>query len=111
MSNLVVKTNVSIKADGTELYIEFVDATGTYDVSTNPGGFDTPNPSRNSLAAILVAVHALVAGDQEAVVLASNPISSPSFTITLTKAVNGVLKYDLLLIPVFDSNLTYADVT
>ncbi len=109
MSNLVVKTAVSLKADGSELYIEFEEATGTYHVTTNPGGFDTPNPSRNSLAAVLVAVHALVAGDQPAVIQAYNPISSTSFTITLTKAVNGVLKYDLLLIPIFDDELTYDD--
>lgn len=106
---LILKGDVTIKDDGTELYIEFLNATGVYDVDDNPGGFGTPNPARNTLAIILVAEHKLVAADQAATILAYNPLSVTSFTITITKAVNGVLQWNLLAIPIFDSGGTYVD--
>lgn len=107
--SLVVKTKVTRNVAGTEAYIEFLNATGTYDVSTNPGGFGTPNPDRNDFAAILVAVHKLVETDQEASVSAYDPLSVTSFTIAITRDVNGELKYDLYLVPIFDSGGTYVD--
>lgn len=104
---LVLKTTQERNQEGTEAYIEFLNATGTYNVSTNPGGFGTPNPDRADFAAVLVAIHKLVNSDVPANILAYDPISVTSFTIEITPEVNGHLKYDLYLIPIFDELLTY----
>lgn len=99
---LVPKGDVSQNDVGNEVYIEFLNATGVYDVDDNPGGFGGSNPSRNVLAAILVANHKLVAGDVAATVLAYNPLSVESFTVTLPKALNGVLQWNILLMRIYD---------
>jgi hypothetical protein len=106
---LVLKTTQERNQEGTEAYIEFLEATGTYDASTNPGGFGTPNPDRSSFAAVMVAIHRLVNGDVPANILAYDPVSVTSFTIEITPEVNGHLKYDLFLIPFFDEMLTYQE--
>lgn len=104
---LVLKTTQQRNQEGTEAYIEFLEATGTYNVSTNPGGFGAPNPDRADFAAVMIAVHKLVSGDVPANILAYDPLSVTSFTIEITPDVNGHLKYDLYLIPIFDELLTY----
>lgn len=109
MPNLILKAAVTIHPQGTELYIEFVNATGVYDVDDNPGGFGTPNPARNTLAILLVANHKKVAGDVPATILANNPTSVSSFTISLTQDVNGVLNFVILAVPIFDDLLSYAE--
>lgn len=105
---LVLKADVTISDDGTQLFIEFLEATGTYDEENNPGGFGAPNPARNALAIILFAEHK-VAGDVAATVLAYSPLSVSSFTVTMTKEVNGVLAYTILALPIFAEEGDYDD--
>ena len=109
MSNLSIKANVTINQLGTELYIEFLEATGVYNDPDNPGGFGTPNPDRNTLAMVLVANHRMVDGDQVADILGYNVLTVTSFTVLLTAAVNGVLNYVILAIPLFDPVGAYVD--
>jgi hypothetical protein len=106
---LIVKGDVTQNSVGNELYIEVLNATGSYNVSTNPGGFGTPNPARNSLALVLVANHKLSAEDQPASIQSYNPLSVTSFTVNISKAVNGVLQWNVLAIPIFDSGGSYSD--
>lgn len=106
---LIVKGDVEQNAIGSEVYIEFLNATGVYNVDTNPGGFGTPNPARNALAMILVANHKLSAGDQAASIQAYNPLAVTSFTVNLSKTVNGVLQWNILAVPLFDSGGSYSD--
>ncbi|MGC3945349.1 MAG: hypothetical protein QM762_12685 [Chryseolinea sp.] len=106
---LAIKSAVTINPLGTEVYIEFLNATGVYDVDDNPGGFGTPNPSRNTLAMVLVAQHKKVAGDVDATILAYNVTSVTSFTVLMSQDVNGVLNYVILAIPLFDDGASYDD--
>lgn len=106
---LILKAAVTINPLGTELYIEFVDATGLYDAVNNLGGFGDPNPARNTLAVVLHAVHKNVAGDVVAEVQAHDPLGVASFTITMSKDVSGVLNYNLFALPIFDSEAVYED--
>src|SRR5690349_3227072 len=106
---LAIKSEVTINPLGTEVYIEFLNATGVYDADDNPGGFGTPNPSRNTLAMVLVAKHKKVAGDVDASILAYNATSVTSFTVLMSEAVNGVLNYIILAIPLFDGGGSYVD--
>jgi hypothetical protein len=107
--SLQLKANVTINPLGTELYIEFVDATGLYDAVDNPGGFGAPNAARNALAVFLHAIHKSVAGDTPADVTANNPTSVTAFTINMTRAVNGVLYFVLIALPYYDEEGEYAD--
>lgn len=106
---LVLKGKVTIKEDGTEVYIEFLNATGTYDVTDNPGGFGAPNPARNSLAVIIYAAHKLTTGDVDATVQNFNPLSVASFTISIDKTKNGVLFWNIFALPIYNSGNTYQD--
>lgn len=109
MSNLVLKTTVQRNAAGTELYIEFLTATGVYESPDNEGGFGTPNPARNTLAIIFYGLHKGVEADVEVLPLAHDPLTVSSFTIALTKEINGHLNYYLWALPVFDSGGSYSD--
>lgn len=106
---LQLKTKTTINELGTELYIEFTEATGLYDEENNPGGFGAPNPARNTLAIFLHAVHKNVAGDVGADVHPNTPGNVEAFTINMTKGVNGVLHFIVMAIPLFDSDGVYED--
>jgi hypothetical protein len=106
---LLLKSDTSINALGTELYIEFLEATGDYHVDDNPGGFGAPNPTRNSLAIFLYAVHKKVAGDVAASIVAYNEASVESFTVNINSAVNGVLDFFILAVPFFVEEGVYED--
>lgn len=108
---LQLKGAASQASDGTQIYIEFLEATGTYDVDDNPGGFGAPNPARNTLAIVIFAEHKLVAGDQDADVLQYNPLTVASFTININKAVNGVINWVIMALPIFDDEVTYSNGT
>lgn len=51
MSLVLQIVQQSISADGTTMV--FADTTGSYNSVTNPGGYGTPNPARNTLALFL----------------------------------------------------------
>jgi len=106
---LQIKSKESLNASGSLLFVEFLNATGTYDVDDNPGGFGTPNPARNTLAFFFVGYHQKVSGDVVADVLASNPLTVSSFTINITRDVTGVLRYSILGIPIFVDGNVYPD--
>jgi len=113
MSSLVLKTLVTRNAAGDQLYIEFLNATGAYNVSTNPGGFGTPNPSRNSLAIIFYGNFTKVAGNVLAMPSVNDPLTVTSFTIPLTIDVNGILNYYVFALPIYSGSNSYSagDVT
>jgi hypothetical protein len=106
---LLPKTDVTQNSAGTELYIEFVNATGVYDATDNPGGFNSPNPARNTLAAVFFGNHKKVAADVLAVPETYNPLSVTSFTILLNQAKNGHLEYTVFLFEIFDPIGSYVD--
>jgi hypothetical protein len=106
---LVLKTAVTRNAAGTELYIEFLNATGAYDDPTNLGGFGAPNVARESLAMIYYGLHKTVEEDIVSVPTAHDPLTATSFTIPLTRDNNGHLNYYVWGLPIFDDQLVYAD--
>jgi hypothetical protein len=109
MSNLVIRSAVTINTIGTEVYIEFLEATGEYEATDNPGGFGSPNPSRNTLAMVLFAEHMKVDGNVPAEILFYDATSVTSYTVVMDRDVNGVLNYNIFAIPIFDPLLTYVD--
>jgi len=104
---LGLKSAETINALGTEMYVEFLNATGVYDVDDNPGGFGTPNPDRNQVAIVMFAEHKKVAGDVAASIQGYNALSVESFTIDITKSVNGVCNYVIFSILIFDPGTVY----
>lgn len=106
---LALKKKVTRNAAGTELYIEYVDATGLYNVTTNPGGFGAPNPERNTLAILFLGNHKKVEADIPCVPNAYDPITAPSLTIPITREVQGHLNYSLFAVPVFIPMGMYVD--
>jgi hypothetical protein len=106
---LVLKVKATIADSGDQVYLEFREATGDYDAIDNPGGFGIPNPTRNSVAVLIKAVHKLTPGDQAATVLAYNPLTVESFTVEMSKEVNGVLNFVILAPDIFDPIGSYVD--
>jgi hypothetical protein len=104
-----IKSTATINEAGTEVYIEFLETTGDYHVDDNPGGFGPPNLSRNELAVIIFAEHKIVAGDVAASIAAYNPLTVESFTVSISKQVNGVLNYNLFALPIFNPLGVYED--
>lgn len=106
---LQLKSAVSQNQGGTELYIEMVTATGVYDATTNPGGFGSPNPVRNSVALIFYGNNKKSAGDVLQSPDAYDPATVTSFTIQITNDNNGILEYFVWALPIFDDMLVYVD--
>lgn len=105
---LVLKSKVTRSTDGLLLYIEVYEATGLYNVTTNPGGWGSPNPARNTLALIFDGNHKRVDGDILAVPDANDPVTVQSFTLHLPGK-NGALNYQVYAVEIFDTMGTYAD--
>jgi hypothetical protein len=103
----VLKTKSTIAEDRSEVYVEFLNATGAYDADSNTGGFGAPNPARNTLAVLIFAEHQLSTENIEATISAYNPLTVSSFTIAMEKAKNGILYHGVLALPIFDDQLTY----
>ncbi len=104
---LLLKSDTSQNTEGSELYIEVENATGLYDAETNDGGFGAPNAARNEVALIIVAKHILSAGDEDATVSEYDPLTVESFTVAVTRLLNGVLHYLLYAIPIYDTGGVY----
>lgn len=105
---LVLKSKVTQSQDGTQLFIEVLNATGNYDADTNPGGFGSPNPARNTLALVFYGNFKRVAGDVLAVPLPHDPLTVASYTLNIS-GLNGVLDYFVYAIPIFDPIGSYSD--
>lgn len=106
---LELKRALTQKADGTEVYIEVENATGIYNVATNPGGFGAPNPSRNQVALLFYGLHKKTAGDIEAVVNSYNPETVSSFTLPMNKAINGHMELYVFAPLIFNPLGSYTD--
>jgi hypothetical protein len=106
---LDIKTKVERNSGGTELYIEFRVATGDYNVTTNPGGFGTPNPARNAVAVLIYGLHELTDAEIPIEPLVYDPLSVSSFTIPIVEARNGVMSYNIFAVPIFDDMAVYAN--
>lgn len=106
---LQLKTTVSRNGSGTELYVEFLNATGVYDAGTNPGGFGTPNAERNVLAIVFYGNYKLSTGDVEATPVVYDPLTVTSYTILLDRAKNAHLNHYIFAIPIFDDEVVYED--
>jgi hypothetical protein len=109
--SLIIRSAVTINAIGTEVYIEFLEATGDYADPDNLGGFGPPNPSRSGLAMVLFAEHMKVDGNVEADVLFYDATSVTSYTVVMSRDVNGVLNYNIFAIPIYDPLTTYPEGT
>jgi hypothetical protein len=106
---LQLKTTTSRNGSGTELYVEFLNATGVYDAGTNPGGFGAPNPERNTLAVIFYGNFKLSTGDVIAVPVVYDPLTVSSFTILLDRSKNAHLNHYIFALPIFDDELEYEE--
>jgi hypothetical protein len=104
---LLLKVDSSQNSEGTEVYLEVEEATGLYDADNNDGGFGSPNPARNEIAIVLVAIHKLTSGDVEATVSEYDPLTVTTFTVAISREVNGILQARLYGIPIFDDGGTY----
>lgn len=86
----------------------FSDDTGNYNASTNPGGYGTPNPERNTLALVVSAVRI---NNQLEVVKWDDPINDSSFDYLFEA--DGVYDIYLCSIPFitgsFDPNALATD--
>lgn len=99
----------SINDAGTELYLK--DATGTYEVSDNPGGYGTPNPERDELALILIATNKRDGenggeGDVECEIQSYNPVSASAFTVNLYK--DGWYQIKTFGLRLYDVNTSFS---
>lgn len=106
---LELKASTTQKSDGTEIYIEVVDATGVYDVDTNPGGFNAPNPIRNTLAIVIYGVHKTSTEDVELEFLPYSATTVESFTLAMEEALNGHSELTITALPIFDDEEDYED--
>lgn len=104
---LELKTSTTRNAAGTELYIEFLDATGVFDAVNNPGGFGGDNPARNTLAILYLGYLKKSSGDVEVVPVTFDPKTVSSFTILTTESVQGHLESNLFAVPLFDDEAVY----
>lgn len=104
---LQLKTAVTRNASGSELYVEFENATGLYDVTTNPGGFGAPNAERNTLAVLFYGNFKLSSGDVEATPLVHDPLTVTSFTLALDRDKNAHLNHYIFALPIFDDEAVY----
>jgi hypothetical protein len=86
----------------------FNDDTGVYNATTNPGGYDSPNPSRNTLALVVSAVRIY---NQAEIVKWDDPINDSSFDYEFTS--DGVHDIYLCALPfeagAFDPNALATD--
>lgn len=105
---LVLKSSITQSQDGSQLFIEVVEATGLYNAVDNPGGFGTPNPNRNNLALVFYGNHKRQEQDVLAVPLAHDPLTVESYTLNLAN-LNGVVQYYVFAVPVFNPVGVYAD--
>lgn len=86
----------------------FNDDTGIYNVTTNPGGYETPNPSRNTLALVVSAVRIY---NQAEIVKWDDPINDSTFDYFFEA--DGVYDIYLCALPfeagAFDPNVLATD--
>lgn len=97
---LVLKTKSTRSADGTQVFIEFYNATGLYDSVNNPGGFGSPNAERNTLAMLFYGNFQREAADIPAVPFAFDPVTVQSYTLNIVGK-NGVIDFYLFAVPLF----------
>jgi len=86
---------ISESQDGETIYID--DDTGDYDVSTNPGGYGTPNPARADVALILIANYKSSTGDEAMTITSYDPESVTQFIITSADT-DGHIEFDIYTI-------------
>jgi hypothetical protein len=106
---LVLKTKTTRNQAGTEVYVEFLNATGEYDVTTNPGGFGDPNPARNTLAVLFYGNFKLSSGDVVATPLTYDPLTVSSFTLAMERSLNSHMNHYIFALPIFDDEVTYEE--
>lgn len=73
----------SLNSDGTVMNLS--DDTGAYNVSTNPGGYGTPNPDRNQVAIFLLAYNKRSDGDVSLSIASYNKTTATTWAVTLNK--------------------------
>lgn len=105
---LQLKTAETKNPAKTELYIEFLNATGAYSVS-NTGGFGTPNPARNTLAVLFYGNYKPSAGDVLATPAVYDPLTVSTFTFAITPETNGHLNGYLFALAIYDPMGSYTD--
>lgn len=99
------KITLTISIDGKTLYI--TDATGVYNVTTNPTGYGTPNPERNTLALIPFVTYKKISGDVNVVVNSYVAESATGFTVPLGD--DGWYTVNTYLVPLYNVLTTYLE--
>lgn len=72
-----LSTTPIFNSEGTT--VTLTDETGIYNVSTNPGGYGTPNPARNTKAILLLPLYKKISGDLQATQNTYNPLTVSTF--------------------------------
>lgn len=85
--------------------ITLTDSTGTYNASTNPGGYGTPNWDRADTALLLFVTWKGSDGDEAISITAYNEFTVTSWSITIAK--DGWYQYALYGCPVYDGATSY----
>ncbi len=74
------------------------DATGAYDVTSNPTGYGAPNTERTNLALIIIGKYKASIGDTELTFDAYNPETVTSFTVS-NLTLDGYYQYNVYPVP------------
>jgi hypothetical protein len=87
--------------------LTITDTTGAYNVSTNPGGYGTPNAARADFGILMFVTNKMTTGDVPLTVTNGNAHSVSSWTVTFT--VDGWYEYYMALAPIWASGPTFAE--
>lgn len=104
MSLIPVIVKTAISADCSTLTV--TDNTGNYNVSTNPGGYGSPNEARANLYIKLIVTIKKTVGDELITVPAYNENTVTSWSITLTE--DGYYEVYSFLCKAWNALVTYA---
>lgn len=77
---LVQRFTITESQDGSIIYVN--DATGDYDVTSNPGGYGGPNTERSNVALIIIGDYKASAGDTELTFDAYDPEVVTQFSVS-----------------------------
>ena len=91
----------TFNSSSSRLYLE--DNTGIYNASTNPGGYGSPNLTRNSVALIPVGLYKSSVGNKFITFDTYNPLTATVFNAQLVA--DGWYEFHLLSLPLYNPML------
>lgn len=104
---LKLENTNTINADGNRVYLK--DSTGTYDAVTNPTGYGGVNPTRGTLAILVLAAAKTSKGDLLVSLEPYNKLSSDTFNVIVPY--DGWYEFSILSLPIYNALLPFTDGT